>query len=165
LTWRPTDGHPEYHPRDSAEVSLEGEVIGCAGRLHPDLSSKLGAGENVYIFEIDTRRLASYGLLRRPVRAIGRFPASRRDVSLIVPDALLAGNVIEAVGSAKEPLVEEVSVFDEYVGEGVPTGHRALGFTIVYRAADRTLTDDEVGSVHARVVANLCKRLDVKTRI
>jgi phenylalanyl-tRNA synthetase beta chain len=93
-----------------------------------------------------------------------RYPASSRDVSLLVAGDLLAGDVIEAIEALSEPLVESVEVFDEYVGEGIPLGRRALAFRIVYRSSDRTLTDDEVTERHERVLAALVERLDVALR-
>lgn len=165
LVWRPCTRRREYHPRDSAVVALGGEAVGYAGRLHPDVSTRIGLADDVYVFEIDSRRLASYAPAPRAKRSIGRFPGSRRDVSLLVPDSLLAGEVMETIRGLQEPLVDDVWVFDEYAGEGVPAGARALAFAIVYRAEDRTLTDDEVAGVHERVVGRLCKALDVKPRI
>lgn len=165
LIWRPCPDRPEYHPRDSAAVVLGDVVAGYAGRVHPDLSSRLQVAEDIYIFEIDSRRLASYARPRGRGRSVGRFPSSRRDVSLLVPDALLAGEVIEAVLRRNERLLEDMWVFDEYAGEGVPQGHRALGFALVYRAEDRTLTDDEVAKVHESLVAALCKGLALAQRI
>jgi phenylalanyl-tRNA synthetase beta chain len=77
---------------------------------------------------------------------------------------MLAGDVVDAVRSQREPLIEEMAVFDEYTGPGVETGSRALAFSIVYRAADRTLTDEEVVDLHERVLGNLCADLGVRRR-
>jgi phenylalanyl-tRNA synthetase beta chain len=165
LVWRPIRGRTEYHPRDSAVIVLDGEEIGYAGQLHPDVCARFDIEDAVYVFEIDSRRMASYASPRRTAPAVPRYPVSRRDVSLLVPDELLAGDVMEAVLTQGEPLVDEVRVFDEYVGEGVPSGWKALTFALVYRSDERTLTDEEVADVHDRVVAALCKGLGVRPRI
>jgi phenylalanyl-tRNA synthetase beta chain len=165
MTWRPDPSRPEYHPRECAALVLAGEVVGYAGRIHPELADTLGIERDVYAFEVDSLGLATYAPPHREARSVPRFPSSRRDVSLLVPDSLLAGDIVAAITGSKEALVEEAWVFDEYEGEGIAAGERALGVAIVYRAADRTLTDAEVVATHDKVVAALCKALPVRPRL
>ena len=101
---------------------------------------------------------------RSALQPIPRYPTSSRDVSLLVPDRTLAGEVIAQVAALGEPLIEEMFVFDEYKGSGNPEGVRALAFQIVYRSADGTLTDEDVTSLHERVIGHLVKTLDVEVR-
>ena len=164
IKWQPVTSRPELHPRASASAEIAGSVVGYAGLVHPDVADTLETSHDVAIFEVDTRKLASYAPLRRRVVPVPRYPASSRDVSLLVAGDLLAGDVIEAIEALSEPLVESVEVFDEYIGEGIPPGRRALAFRIVYRSSDRTLTDDEVTERHERVLAALVERLDVALR-
>jgi len=164
LAWAPCADRREYHPRASAAMLLAGRPAGYAGTIHPDVAEALGISRDLCVFEIDTRQLVSYAPAPSGLKPVPRHPASSRDVSLLVPDRLLAGDVIEAARSLKEPLIENVGVFDEYVGEGIPAGHRALAFSFVYRAADRTLTEAEVAQLHDRVVSNLCKHLGIRPR-
>jgi phenylalanyl-tRNA synthetase beta chain len=77
---------------------------------------------------------------------------------------LLAGDVVAAVEALDEPLLERVSVFDEYEGEDMEAGERALAFSIVYRSPDRTLTEDEVGALHDKVVSSIVGALGVRVR-
>ena len=81
-----------------------------------------------------------------------------------MPAGLLAGNVIAAVEALGEPLIETVFVFDEYTGEGVETGYRALAFSMVYRSADGTLTDQTVAALHDKIVEHLVEQLGVRVR-
>jgi phenylalanyl-tRNA synthetase beta chain len=164
LAWAPCVDRCEYHPRVSAAVLLAGVPVGYVGTIHPDVAERLGISRDLCVFEIDTRQLVSYAPAPGTLKPVPRHPASARDVSLLVPDRLFAGDVIGAARSLGEPLIEHVSVFDEYVGEGIPAGHRALAFSFVYRAADRTLTEGEVAQLHDRVVADLCKHLGIRPR-
>ncbi len=116
------------------------------------------------MFEYDSRKLLDYAPARPALKPIPRYPASSRDVSLLVPDSLLAGNVIDAVNALGEPLIEQVFVFDEYVGAGIVAGSRALAFSVVYRSPDRTLTDDEITATHEKVLAHLVDTFDVQVR-
>jgi len=155
---------PEYHPRSCAAVKLGGEVVGLLGMVHPDLAERLEISHEISIFEVDTRKLLEYAPPRSALQPIPRYPSSSRDVSLLVPDRTFAGEVIAQVGSLGEPLIENVFVFDEYKGTGIPPGVRALAFQIVYRSADGTLTDEDVTSLHERVISHLINTLEVEVR-
>src|SRR4029077_1542749 len=84
--------------------------------------------------------------------AIPRFPASTRDIALVVKDGIPAGEVEAAVRAAAGPLAEGVRLFDRFVGGQVPPGPWSLAFRVVYRSPDRTLTDAEVDAAHRNVV-------------
>ena len=114
--------------------------------------------------EVDSQKLVEYAPARSGLKPVPRYPSSARDVSLLVPENMLAGDVIEAVDGLDDALIERVSVFDDYRGEGVPEGHKALAFSVVYRSLDRTLTDEEVGGLHERVVSHLVGSLGVQVR-
>jgi len=164
VSWRPCADRPEFHPKACASLLAGDTLIGYVGTVHPDVADELQIPHEINAFEVDTRKLLEYAPARSALRPIPRFPASGRDISLLVPESFLAGGVVRAVEELGEPLIERVFVFDEYVGEGIEPGHRALAFSIVYRSADRTLTDDEVSELHERVVARLVDELGVEVR-
>jgi phenylalanyl-tRNA synthetase beta chain len=95
---------------------------------------------------------------------IPRFPASTRDIALVVKDEILAGEVESAVRTAAGPLAEGVRLFDRFVGGQIPAGFSSLAFHVVYRAADRTLTDAEVDAAHANVVKSVGERFGATLR-
>ncbi len=162
--WISCDTRPEYHPGASAVVKVGGIQVGYLGIIHPTVAQELGIPFETGLFEIDSKNLLDYAPRDFVVRPLPRFPASGRDVSLLVPGGVLAGDVIAEITNLGETLVEGVSVFDEYVGEGVPPGHRALAFSIVYRSSERTLTEIEVSQLHARLVDHLQSALGVRVR-
>ncbi len=164
IGWRPTDSHAAFHPRECAEILLGDTVVGVVGRVHPDLADSLGIRGDTCVFEVDSLLLLQYAPPRSALAPVPRYPASSRDVSFLVLHDLLAGTVVAAVESMNEPLIERVAVFDEYVGKGVPEGHRALAFSIVYRSAEGTLTDDDVAELHDRVVERLTTDLGIEVR-
>jgi phenylalanyl-tRNA synthetase beta chain len=96
--------------------------------------------------------------------ALPRFPASTRDIALVVKDGILAGEVEHAVREAAGALAEDVRIFDRFVGGQVPAGCSSLAFHVVYRAADRTLTDAEVDTAHANVVKTVGDRFGATLR-
>ncbi len=164
LEWTVCAERPEYHPRAAARLSVDGRHLGFLGAVHPLVSEHLEIPEEIVVFEVDTRVLLEYAPLERALESIPRFPASTRDVSLLVPSDMLAAEVIGQVEGLREELLEQVSVFDEYAGSGIPEGRKALAFSMVYRSGERTLTDDEVSELHGRVVAHLLSSLPVALR-
>jgi len=162
--WRIAQGRAALHPRKSAEIMLGEAVVGYVGVLHPDLADALEVRADTCVFEVDSRKVLEYAPPRSELRPVPRFPASSRDVSFLVPVELLTGTVVAAVEQMNEPFIEDVRVFDEYVGEGVPQGSKAVAFSFVYRAPERTLTDEDVSALHDRVVDRLTNDLDMAVR-
>ncbi|MBX3264428.1 MAG: phenylalanine--tRNA ligase subunit beta [Labilithrix sp.] len=140
------------HPRGAAFVEVDGRRVGAFGPLHPDAVDALELDGEVLVFEMELDPFVG-GAATPRFRAIPRFPASARDVALVVKDGVPAGEVEAAVRAAAGPLAEAVRLFDRFVGGQVPAGHASLAFRVVYRSAERTLTDAEVDAAHANVVA------------
>ena len=148
------DGSAPYlHPKRCAALRLGQETLGHLGELHPDVVDAL---------ELTGRPL--YGLVRIPdlVRLVEdsaspqasdlpRFPASIRDVSVVVDEGVQAGEVASQLSQAGGALVTEVRLFDIYRGKPVPAGSKSLAFHVVYRDPMSTLTDKAVDKVHTKV--------------
>ena len=145
---------PFMHSGQTAHIIIDGQVSGWLGRLKPAIEQELDV-QGVYAFELE---LGALGTARKPEFApASQFPASYRDISLLVPiyrssDAVMK-DIREAVASsACEGLtLENLRLFDVYSGKGIPDGMRSLAYTLSYRASDRTLTVDEVEAVHTKV--------------
>lgn len=154
---------PHLHPRGAAFLEAGGRRIGSFGPLHPDAIESLGLDGDVLVAEIDLEPFVSGPALPK-FAAIPRFPASTRDVALVVKDGVMAGEVEAAVRAAAGPLAEGVRLFDRFVGGQIPEGCSSLAFHVVYRAPDRTLTDVEVDAAHANVVKAVGERFGATLR-
>ncbi len=161
---------PHLHPRGAAFLMLGSGTsrrrIGSFGPLHPDVVEALGletGTRDVMVAEIDIDPFVAGPLLPQ-YAAIPRFPASTRDIALVVKDEIRAGEVESAVRAAAGPLAEAVRLFDRFVGGPIPAGSSNLAFHIVYRAPDRTLTDAEVDAAHANVVKSVGERFGATLR-
>ena len=151
------------HPRGAAFVHVDGKPVGAFGPLHPDVVDALELDGEVLVFEMDLEPFVSGAALPR-FAPIPRFPASARDVALVVKDGIPAGEVEAAVRAAAGPLAEAVRLFDRFVGGQVPAGHASLAFRVIYRSPDRTLTDAEVDAAHANVVATASSKFGATLR-
>lgn len=149
------------HSGQTASIFVNGQSVGYLGRLKPAIEQELDV-EGVYAFELDVSSLAKSS--KPKFEPLGQYPASYRDVSLLVAidrsndDVMrdIRESVSEASGEGLE--LESLRLFDVYVGKGIPEGFRSLAYTLSYRAEDRTLTVDEVERVHTEVRDGLKRR-------
>ncbi len=144
-----------WHPGATAElVSVEsGEVLGVFGELHPDLRQSLDLPSAAFAFELEVPGLP---IEKQPYVAPSRFPATSRDLSFFVASDVEAGRLLSTMEHASEPLLRGVALLEDYRQPGhVPTGQKALLFSLTYRADDRTLTDEEVQKAHQKVIEHL----------
>ena len=109
----------------------------------------------VVVCEIDIDLLTAKYSAKTTFRAIPRFPSSSRDVAFLVRLGVEAGELLRTATDSAEELLEKVQIFDVYEGKNIPVGTRSLGLRFSYRSTDRTLTDDEVNEVHARIVKKI----------
>jgi len=152
------------HPRGAAEIRMHDTRIGTLGPLHPDVADALDLGGGVHVVEIDLEALDALGV-RHPVYApIPKFPAATRDIALVVKDGIPAGDVLSKIREAAGNLAEDVQLFDRFTGGQVPAGHSSLAFHVVYRGAEKTLTDAEVDAAHEKVVAEMSRRFGASLR-
>lgn len=163
-TWRPQPDGSLLHPGKSAAVVVDGRVIGVAGALHPRLAQVVDLSGEVWLCELDFREVANYRPRRVGLRPPPRFPAVTRDIAVVVDEVFLADTILQEIRVLGDPLIETASLFDCYRGAPIEPGRKSLAYTIAYRAADRTLTDDEVNAAHQRVRDHLAARFPIELR-
>jgi len=139
----------------SARVSLGGAAVGTLGRLSEELAARYKFRQPVFVAEVNLTALLASG--ERPARytPLTRFPSVVRDVSFVAPRAAAYGDMKRAILSLGIEECREVLLVDVYEGTGVPEGKRSITLRVEYRADERTLRDEEVDAMHARVVAAL----------
>jgi len=162
--WRPLAEVGFIHPGKAALVEIDGAPVGVAGALHPEIAQAADLAGEVFVAELDFAEVGHYVPRRVAPRQVPRFPAVTRDVAVIVDEAFQAGDIIEEVRALRQPQIESVRLFDCYRGAPVASGKKSLAYTIAYRAADRTLTDDEVNTLHAAVRDRLASRFTLEFR-
>lgn len=157
--------HPWLQPGRSAEVLLGGETIGWLGEVHPSVLERMEAEGPVTLIEVDLAPIARAALaVARGYEEIGRFPSVLRDVALVVDESVTAESVARSISSAGGKLLESARLFDVYRGAGVPDGKKSLAFALVYRAVDRTLSDEEVGAAHDKLVRKVSGAVGAELR-
>ena len=155
----------EYlHPGQSAVLENDGEEIARFGRLHPRVASLYKFRQPVFIGELEFEKLLALPADAVRYSAPARFPAASRDVSALVPDTVMWGDIEKAVRDLGILEIVSVRVFDMYKSKEMPEGFHSLAFRVTYRGAGRTLTDEEVAGMHERVRALVEDRFDAQLR-
>ena len=146
---------PYLRPGRAADIYVGGYFAGSFGQIHPDTAEHFEVPEDTVGFEVSLEPIMS--LIRRDMRfrGIPKFPPTTRDVAIIADRRISSDDIRGAIIGAAGRYLETVSVFDVYEGPGVPKGSRSLAFTLRYRAAERTLTAEEVNAVHEAVRTKL----------
>ena len=150
---------------DSANVTLGGKLpLGELGQLLPPLAKKYDLRDAVFLAELRLDELLARRNPAKSFKPLPQFPASRRDVAMLVPEATTHDAVLGVVKQTKPANLESVELFDVFRGKNVPEGQKSLAYAFTYRAADKTLTDADVNAAHAKVVEALKAQLKATVR-
>ena len=155
LDFAPLKDNPTLHPGRAAVASVNNEVVAVFGEAHPQVLENYGIGTKAYVAEINLRVLFGHANAVSVYEAVPRFPAIRRDIAMLVADEVLVRDIEIAIREKSGKLMEGVKLFDVYKGQNLAPGMKSVAYSISFRAADRTLTDDEVNAAMAKILANL----------
>jgi phenylalanyl-tRNA synthetase beta chain len=156
--------HPGLHPGQSADIfpATGNEPIGVVGLLHPDVQAKIGLDQSVIVFELQIEAIQV--AIVPKFREISRFPAVRRDLAIVLADAVSAGAVLESAKAAAGSLLINLELFDEYRGEGIDSGRKSLALGLTFQDTSRTLNDSDVEAAVGRVINALKAEFDAQLR-
>jgi len=156
------DGH--LHPGACGRVVVGEAGVGEMGRLHPEVAGAFELPAGTVIFELDLDALR--GIAKAPPRyhAAPKFPSVQRDLALLVPEDVSAEGVEAEIRRAAGSRLEGVTLFDRYVGRGIPDGRKSMAFRLTLRAAERTLQEKDITRITDKVVAALSRSLGAERR-
>ncbi|RED63838.1 phenylalanine--tRNA ligase subunit beta [Cohnella lupini] len=147
-----------FHPGRTAAITIRTErgteTIGYVGQLHPELQRDFDLADT-YVAEVELASIYEYADSHIEYRTLPRYPAIERDIAVVVDRGTAGGALTDAIVASAGQLLESVNVFDVYTGERIGADKKSVALALVYRHAERTLTDEEVTETHARVLAQL----------
>jgi phenylalanyl-tRNA synthetase beta chain len=158
------ESRPAFHPHRFVVVLHNEKSIGFMGEIHPFVLELLEIKQPVVVLELSLDQLQ---ILENPTpkfKPLPLFPESQRDISMIVDEKLPAGEIVNLVKSQGENLVEEVRVFDVYQKPPISQGKKSIAISVVYRHAEKTLTDQEVNAIHDKILQLLENRYSAVIR-
>ncbi|HEY4951830.1 MAG TPA: phenylalanine--tRNA ligase subunit beta, partial [Verrucomicrobiae bacterium] len=150
---------------ESAAVTLGGKLpLGEFGQLLPTLVKKYDLRDAVFIAELNLDQLLARRNPAKLFKPLPQFPAIRRDVAMLVPEATTHESVLQTVKQTKPANLESVDLFDVFRGKNVPEGQKSLAYAFIYRSPEKTLTDAEVNAAHAKIVEAFKTQLHAAVR-
>ncbi len=155
VTYDPNSGKPFLHPGRQANMIYEGKVVGYLGEVHPAVADNYSIGEKVYIAVIDILDVLEFAGFNHKYTGIAKYPAVTRDLSLVVPHAVLAGQIEEIFDQRGGNILESYQLFDIYEGAQIEKGFKSMAYSLVFRAHDKTLGENEISAAMKKIMNGL----------
>lgn len=156
--------NPSFHPGRCAHIYACGKFLGIIGQIHPKVAANFKIGVETYCALLDFNVLLSGYTTDRQYKALPKFPATSRDIAVILDKNINVGEVIKIIESNRNGILESYSLFDVYEGEQVGDGKKSVAYSLLFRAEDRTLTDKEVNEVMDKILSGLKEKLNAELR-
>ena len=154
--------HPALHPGRAARMLLDGQEIGCVGELHPEWVQKYDLPNAPVLFELDFSAIKA---VKVPAYAeVSKFPPVIRDLAIVVDQGVSLQALLDGLKGQISGLVQDIQLFDVYVGKGVPENKKSLAFRIVMQDTQRTLQDSEVDAAMQQITAYLVQTFGAQLR-
>lgn len=155
LTYDPNAGRNYFHPGRQANIIYDGTVIGYLGEVHPKVAANYNLKERAYIAVLDMPEIVERASFDTKYVGIAKFPAATRDISMVVPKNVLAGD-IEAVFEDKGgKILESYELFDIYEGNQITLGFKSMAYSLTFRAKDRNLEEEDITTAMNRILKGL----------
>lgn len=157
-----------FHPGRCARIVIDDRgfpmELGIMGEVHPEVAESFGIGTRAYVCELNFEYIIAKASVEKAYKPLPKFPAMTRDIALIVDEDVKVGELEKTITEAGAALLESVELFDVYRGKQVEEGKKSLAFSIVYRDANKTLTDDDVQAVHGAILTELREKYNAVLR-
>lgn len=151
----PNAQKPFLHPGRQANVIYDGTVIGYLGEVHPLVASNYSIKERVYVAVIDMPEIVERASFDYKYEGIAKFPAATRDISMIVPKSVLAGDIEKVFDNKGGKLLESYQLFDIYEGAQIKPGYKSIAYSLAFRAKDRNLEEADITGAMNKIVKAL----------
>jgi phenylalanyl-tRNA synthetase beta chain len=135
---------PYLHPGRQAYILHEGSPLAVVGEMHPDTANKFDLSGRVYVACVNLPLFFSLSQPLGEVKPIARFPAVNRDLALVMKETQQVGPLMEAIRTGCGAMLEDIRMFDVFRGIQIGIGNKSVAFSLTFRAADHTLTEEEI---------------------
>ena len=153
--YNPQAGKNFLHPGRQAEIRYGGKSVGYLGEVHPAVADAYGIGERAYVAVLDMPSVLPFATFDRKYEGIAKYPAVNRDISMVIPKEVLAGQIEEVIESKGGSYLESFQLFDIYEGAQIKPGFKSVAYSIVFRAKDKTLEEADVAAAMKRILKGL----------
>ncbi len=157
FTQLPPESCYYLRPGYAAEISIKDTAVGSVGEIRSEVLSDYELKQAAYIFELDLNQLSPYVPDTYHVTAISKFPATSRDITMIVDRRIESGTILDHLRGFNEELIENLHIFSVFEGHPIPAGKKSVSFRITYRSVKETLQDETINRLHKDISDRLIK--------
>lgn len=147
LRYDPNADRPYLHPGRQANMAYRGSVIGYLGEVHPLVAANYAIKGRAYVAVFDMPEIETYASFDRKYHGIAKFPASVRDISMVAPKDILAGDIETVFDQNGGPYLESYALFDIYEGSQIQVGYKSIAYSLTFRGLEKNLEEADI--VHA----------------
>ena len=159
---RAEDAH--LHPGRSAQILIGKDSIARFGEVHPQILENYDIGEKVYYAVIDINKFAKYGKDNKKYTPIPKYPAVERDLAVVVDEDIEVGQIEAIIMKRAKNVLETLKLFDVYRSEKLGENKKSVAYELIFRAKDKTLTDDEITGTMNAIISDLKSSIDAELR-
>lgn len=160
----PEKENKTFHPGRCAVVKANEYIIAVIGEVHPSVLENYGIKKRVYLFEIFIEEVKAVSNTDIIYSSIPKFPSVLRDIALVVDKEVYVSELEKVIRKYGKKLLEEVKLFDIFEGEQIGKDKKSVAYSLKFRAADRTLTDDEINPIIDKILLQLEIECNAKLR-
>lgn len=153
--YAPKAGKNFLHPGRQANILYDGKVVGYLGEVHPEVCDNYGMKTKAYVAVLDMPEILPFATFDRKYAGVAKYPAVSRDISMVVPKNVLAGEIEAVIAQRGGKILEDYRLFDIYEGSQIKEGYKSLAYSITFRAQDRTLEEADVTAVMKKILNGL----------
>ncbi len=157
LMYDPNADRPYLHPGRSADIFYHGNAVGYIGEVHPIVVSNYSMKDRVYIAVLDMPEIVKEASFDRKYMGIAKFPAAVRDISMVAPKEILAGDIEKVFEEQGGEYLEQYALFDIYVGSQIKQGYKSLAYSLTFRSKEKNLEEADIVTSMERILDALEK--------
>lgn len=140
----------EFHPGQTADISVNNDIVGVVGRIHPSIEK-----EAVYVMEINLDKLLEKRVGKMKFKEISKFPVIKKDIAVLVNKNTTSKDIEMQIKKKAGKLLLDINVFDVYEGKNIDEDKRSIAYSLTFGAQNRTLNDDEINSILETIINDL----------
>ncbi len=155
ISYRPDSARPYLHPGRQADMIYQDRTIGYIGEVHPVVAANYAIKDRVYIAVLDMPEVLVSASFDRKYQGIAKFPAATRDISMVVPKEILAGDIEKVFDAKGGAYLESYQLFDVYEGSQITPGFKSVAYSLTFRGRDKNLEEADLTGAMERILKAL----------
>ncbi len=155
MEYDPKAGKTFLHPGRQANIVYDGKVVGYMGEVHPIVAANYSIKDRVYVAVLDMPEIVEKASFDRKYQGIAKFPAATRDISMVVPKEILAGDIEKVFDAKGGAFLESYELFDIYEGSQIKEGFKSVAYSLVFRGKEKNLEEADITGAMNKILKAL----------